>query len=106
MQAAHQPRRLRPGYDSELSYVIPREIEPQRKRHLRCAARCLRPAWNLRSLPYGVTFGLGSSFIAHSPELKSVNNTCPFHGIAFITNGALAVCPFGSYGLNTAISRR
>ena len=32
-----------------------------------------------------------SSFAAHSPLLKSVKSTCPFHGIAFITNGAFAV---------------
>ncbi len=39
---------------------------------------------------YG-TNGLGISFAAHNPELKSVNNTRPFQGIAFITNGALGV---------------
>jgi hypothetical protein len=27
------------------------------------------------SLRYGVTLGFGSSFAAHSPELKSVNST-------------------------------
>ena len=45
---------------------------------------------------YGVGVGFGSSFAAQSPELKSVNNVYPFHGMAFITNGALAVKAFGS----------
>ncbi|MND01155.1 hypothetical protein D3C83_200320 [compost metagenome] len=35
--------------------------------------------------------GTVSSFAAHKPLLKSVKSTWPFHGIAFITNGALAV---------------
>ena len=37
------------------------------------------------------TTGLGMSFAAHSPLLKSVKSTRPFQGIAFITNGALGV---------------
>ncbi len=37
------------------------------------------------------TTGLGSSFAAQSPELKSVKRMRPFHGIAFMTNGALGV---------------
>ena len=40
---------------------------------------------------YCITFGFGSSLAAHSPLLKSEKSTCPFHGIAFITNGALGV---------------
>jgi hypothetical protein len=48
----------------------------------------VRPRANV--FRYGTT-GLGSSFAAHRPELKSVNSTLPFHGIAFITNGAFAV---------------
>ncbi len=40
---------------------------------------------------YCSTFGFGSSLAAHSPLLKSEKSTCPFHGIAFITNGALGV---------------
>ena len=40
---------------------------------------------------YGTTGALGSSFADQSPLLKSVKRMCPFHGIAFITNEALAV---------------
>ncbi len=40
---------------------------------------------------YCSTFGFGSSLAAHRPLLKSEKSTCPFHGIAFITNGALGV---------------
>ena len=67
----------------------------------------VRPAVHSRdATPQGVVGCFGSSFAAQRPELKSVNSTRPFHGIAFITNGAFAVKPFGSYGLKTAISRR
>ena len=54
---------------------------------------------------YGTTGVIGSSFAAHSPELKSVKSVWPFHGMAFMTNDAFAVNALGSHGLNTAISR-
>ena len=60
----------------------------------------------LTSTDYGITGGLGCSFAAHNPLLKSVNSTKSFrHGIAFMTNGALGVYPVGSKDLNTATSR-
>ncbi len=57
--------------------------------------------WESRSAPvlacaeasvgYGTGAARGSSLPTHSPELKSVKSTCPFQGIAFITNDAFAV---------------
>src|SRR5687768_7906133 len=88
------------------------EIHPEARRlqyclvspRLACCSPRLRVSDFLLKYNYG-TIRRGSSFAAHSPELKSVKSTFPFHGIAFITNGALAVNPLGSYGLKTAISR-
>ena len=56
----------------------------------------LQPIGAAEATPYVRAYrppvaGTGSSFAAHRPLLKSVNSTWPFHGIAFMTNGAFAV---------------
>jgi len=52
-----------------------------------------------RSGRHGTTAAFGSSLADQRPLLKSVKRMCPFHGMAFITNEAFGVNPFGSKGL-------
>jgi len=100
----HVPRAREPA---EAVSHRPATLQPRRVQPVAHQRKALAAMVDLAVLHtrYGVSASLGCTRAAQSPELKSVNSTWPFHGMAFITNDAFGVNPVGSYGLNTAISR-